>query len=317
MPFNVRTESKNGMEAVVLADPAGTTAISILPGYGAMLHGFVIPTASGPVNIIDHYEDKASIEVGLKKSFKGCKLSPFVCRIRDGKYKYDGVEFEFTEKFSEGSAIHGLLFDRPFKITGSFADDEQASVVLRYQYKGEDEGYPFHYACEIRYTLMARGVLQLQTSILNQDSIPIPLADGWHPYFALGGKVDNWKLCFRTKGLVEFNESLLPTGRMLPYDHFDEETLIGNLLLDQSFVSAAAPGQVACTLTNPENGIRLQLFPDENYPFLQIFIPPHRNSIALENLSAPPDAFNNHINLISLSPGHTKTFTVHYQAECR
>jgi len=67
-------------------------------------------------------------------------------------------------------------------------------------------------------------------------------------------------------------------------------------------------------LRNPANGLKISLFPDPSYLFLQIFIPAHRESIAIENLSSAPDSFNNHIGLIELQPRESRSFRVFYVA---
>jgi aldose 1-epimerase len=46
---------------------------------------------------------------------------------------------------------------------------------------------------------------------------------------------------------------------------------------------------------------------------LQIYTPEDRKSIAIENLSSAPDAFNNGMGLLVLEPGETKMFTTTYQ----
>ena len=252
----------------------------------------------------------------LSTSFKSSKLSPFACRIPGGKYIYDGQEFELKHKFKDGSAIHGLLYNKAFKQTDSFFDEQKASVVFKYNYKEEDDGYPFNYSCEIRYTLFPRNTLQLQTTIINLDDLPIPLADGWHPYFTLGGKLDEWLLQFASTALVEFGDDLVPTGRLLPYDAYHEAMLIGDTSFDNCFMIEPNEGYAACTLRNETTGLQLSIFPDTTYPYLQIFTPPQRNSIAIENLSAAPDAFNNKMGLLMLQPRHTHTFTVYYQVGC-
>jgi aldose 1-epimerase len=56
----------------------------------------------------------------------------------------------------------------------------------------------------------------------------------------------------------------------------------------------------------------LEISPEGSYPFLQIYTPPHRQSIAIENLSAAPDAFNNKMGLIVLTAGEEKTFRTLY-----
>ena len=54
-------------------------------------------------------------------------------------------------------------------------------------------------------------------------------------------------------------------------------------------------------------------FPDAGYPYLQIYTPPHRESIAVENLSGAPNCFNNKMGLLLLQSGHSQIFTVRYK----
>jgi len=317
MEFTISAVKENGMEQVVLTDPNSGTKAVVLPAYGAMLHAFIVASSNGPLNIIDNYSNAEEIEKTLATSYKSSKLSPFACRIPGGKYLYDGEAFEFEQKFMDGTAIHGLLYNKPFKMVNSFADEQRASVAFRYHYKEEDDGYPFDYTCEIRYTLMPQNMLQLQTTIINLDDLPIPMSDGWHPYFQLGGKVNDWLLYFGANAMLEFDDKLVPTGKLLPYDTFNQPVPIGDTLLDNCFVLNGDESYAACTLRNETAGLQLNFFPDTSYPFLQIFIPDHRKSIAIENLSAAPNAFNNKIGLLMLQPRHTHTFTVHYQLSCQ
>jgi aldose 1-epimerase len=99
----------------------------------------------------------------------------------------------------------------------------------------------------------------------------------------------------------------------LKFDDFNKERLIGQTQLDNCFVLARGGSDPVCTLFNPGSGLRISFFPDDGYPYLQIFTPPGRQSVAIENLSAAPDSFNNHMGLTLLSPGHSQTFTVNYK----
>jgi aldose 1-epimerase len=313
MSFKTFTSEENGIGLINLQDQSTNTLVSVVPQYGAMLHAFAIQSKDGLLNIIDNYASKAAIEKDLALSFKSSKLSPFACRIPEGKYLYDGEIFEITNKFVDGTAIHGLLYNKPFLVVDEFADDEQASVLLKYNYREEDDGYPFSYRCEIRYTLLPKNVLQLQTTIINLDDLAIPMCDGWHPYFKLGGNINNWQFYFNAAAIVEFDEKLVPTGQLLSYEAFNEVKAIADTQLDNCFLLNEDETYAACTLRNPKNGLQVSFFPDENYRYLQVYTPPHRTSIAIENLSAAPDAFNNKMGLLLLPPRHTHTFTVHYQ----
>lgn len=313
MRFAVSTHQTNGLEQIILHDEYAHTEVIILPEYGAMLHAFIVETRNGFFNIIDSYADVGSLQKELGLSYKSSKLSPFVCRIPKGKYTYKGQHFELDNKYHDGSSIHGLLYNKPFRMVDSFCDDTQTSVRLKYIYKKEDRGYPFEYRCEVYYTLLADNIVQVKTTILNLDDTEIPLADGWHPYFKLGGKMDRWLLRFNAESMLEFDQDLVPTGSLLPYTLFKEERPINETTLDNCFMLRKEETYAACTLFNPDNGLAISLFPDQSYPYLLIYTPPQRESIAIENLSGAPNCFNNKMGLILLPPRHTKTFTIQYQ----
>jgi aldose 1-epimerase len=314
MPFSVSRVTENGLSLVKLQDTATNTIISILPEYGALLHSFQIPVNGEHLNIIDNYSNREQVEQELGVSFKSSKLSPFVCRVRNGKYTLEEEDFEFANKFTDGNAIHGLLYNRPFKVVNDFADDAQASVTLRYQFKREDPGYPYEYNCEVRYTLFSRSILQVETIVLNLDSLSIPLADGWHPYFKLGGDVDNYELQVSTESMLEFDEHLLPTGALVPENTLTEGILIGNRQFDNCYEVKPVAQRPAAVLYNPANAVFVSIFTNSRYPYIQIYTPHHRKSIAIENLSAAPDCFNNGMGLQLLTPSRSQTFTVWYQA---
>ena len=313
MSYSIHSAHENGMDLVVLKDEKTGTEAAILPEVGVLLHSFSVHTQTGVFNIIDNYNGLDQAKKEVDRSFKSVRLSPFPCRVSEGKYSYDGRTFQFKKNFLDGSAIHGLLYDKPFQMIGKKSDERTASAIFRYQYRKDDDAYPFDYTCDVKYSLTEGNSLELQTTITNDTNKPIPIADGWHPYFQLGGKIDECILSFKAESMVEFDEKLIPTGRLLPYHFFEKGKKINDVFLDNCFVIKTEMNRAACELTNPANNLKLSFFPDAAYPYLQIFTPPHRKSIAIENLSAAPDCFNNKMGLILLAPGHSQTFTVKYQ----
>jgi aldose 1-epimerase len=195
------------------------------------------------------------------------------------------------------------------------SNEETACVLLKCTYEATDAGYPFAYDCEVKYALHPRRLLEVETKIHNIGNIEMPIADGWHPYFQLGGKVDDWELNFPALSMVEFDSRLVPTGSLVPYQKFKEPDRIGTTDLDNCFFLKIHEFKPVCSLRNPVTNLAVHFYTNPSYSYLQIFIPPHRNSIAIENLSAPPDAFNNGMGLITLQPGNTVGFRVFYQVE--
>lgn len=313
MSFRINAGAHAGISLVYLHDDATRTEIAVAPAYGALLHGFSFPVQGIAHQLIDNYLDKTDIDRQLASSFKSSKLSPFPCRIPDGRYHFNNKDYQFEKLFPDGTAIHGLLFNKPFAETGKTVTDFMASAQFSYAYRADDNGYPFSYDCQIDYTLFANRLLQIKTNLTNRGDGPIPMADGWHPYFSLGGKVDEYRLQFAAEGMLEFDEKLIPTGHVLPVDDFRTGLAVGDRLLDNCFVLDPRAGNPVCVLTNPGNGISISFETDGQYPYLQLYIPPHRRSIAVENLTAAPNAFNNKIGLITLAPGESRAFTVYYR----
>jgi len=313
MSFQISNKTANGLEIIQLIDNTANTIIEILPAYGAMLHAFRVQFKDKQLNLIDGYQHAEDLKNNLGTSYKSARLSPFACRIKDAKYTYRGKEYVFASKFNDGNAIHGLLFDRPFTLKTSVADDRQAKLSLNYHYRNENPGYPFEYECEVVYTLKKDNELTVHSRIKNLSGDMIPLVDGWHPYFTTGSKVNDLHLHFFAKEMVEFDERLIPTGKLLPYSKFNGGGILREEELDNSYVLDFDHEQPLCTLKDDRKGIAIEFYPDKSYPILQIYTPPHRNSIAIENISGAPDAFNNGLFLQELRPGATADFETAYK----
>jgi aldose 1-epimerase len=314
MDFSIRRTRENDLELVYLSHENSDTGVAIMPGYGAAIYKWLIPLKNGELfNLIDSYRDAAEVRSDMSLSYKGPKLSPFPCRIAGGVYHFNGREYRFTRLFPDGSAIHGLLFDRPFSILEATAGAGSATLLIEYTYSRDDPGYPFLYTCQVRYTLTAGDSLEIVTTVTNMDNTAIPVADGWHPYFRLGGRVDGWQLQFHSAALLEFDNQLIPTGRLSPYNAFESPRFIGDSRFDNCFSLKPGIVSAACELFNPANGLRISFYPDASYPYLQLYTPSDRGSFAVENLSGAPDCFNNKMGLVVLAPGHSQIFTVRYK----
>lgn len=310
--FVIKKIKQNGFDKILLADNASQTRAEIVPGCGAMLHAFTFRNGKNAVNIIDSYGSKKEFDENAEAcGFKGLKLSPFPCRIPNAEYRFNNRRYRFNNFLLNGSAIHGFLYNQPFRLVEEQATENFACISLLHEYKGGDAGYPFPYNCTIDYRLQKDNTLGITTTVKNTGISALPIADGWHPYFTFGGKVDDLELQFQSREVMEF-VNLIPSGRILPYTAFASPARIGETALDNSFVLDFGKSQPMCILYDPSTGWQLEIRPDESYPYLQIYIPPHRKSIAIENLSAPPDSFNNGIGLTTLAPGAGKSFSTQY-----
>lgn len=277
--------------------------------HGALLNRFEIQGK----NVVAAFASPNDARENLINGFRSAKLSPYACRLHRGQYDFLGKSYTCRKHQLGGHAIHGLMYDVDYHVEAFDFNEEKAWVVLQADYQRDDEGFPFDYQLRIKYTLENNG-LEIETQVLNTGNSALPLVDGWHPYFTLGGRVDDWFLHINARQQLEFNEDLLPTGKVLDDTRFVQAKSLQNIDLDNSFV-LENHDVAACVLSSQNH--QLSIFPNQSYPYLQVYIPPERTSIALENLSGAPDAFNNGLGLLILESGENHVFTTRYVLENR
>jgi len=312
--FSIHKKKEDGFEKVILKNNRSNTYATILPLCGAILHDFVSHTNGHSFNIIESYTSADDFRKHVEaKGFLGCKLSPFVCRLDQATYQFEGEKYTIEKFRIDKNALHGVLYDKLFLVTGETTSESHASVTMKYEYRGDDPGYPFYYDCIVTWQLENDDKLSVTTECVNKDEGSIPMQDGWHPYFNLGDATDELQLQFQSSEMVEFNDELIPTQNLIKYSGFNSFKKIGNIFLDNCFVLQMDAGQPLCVLRNPAKKIELEIRPEKSYPYLQVYIPPHRKSIAIENISSPPDAFNNGMGLTILQPGAFVSYKTSYK----
>ena len=312
--FSILKKKENGFEKIILKDGDDETSATILPACGAILHAFESTQQGKAVNVIQSYDSfddfKNNIE---KKGFLGSKLSPFVCRLKHGIYHFGEKNYTIKKFYLDENAIHGIIYDKAFTLTSEIAAETHASVTMEYKYRSGDTGYPFDYDCIITWQLEKNNKLSVTTECYNKGEGLIPMQDGWHPYFTLDSEIDELQLEFQSKEMVEFDNYLIPTQNLINYVEFNSLKKIENTFFDNCFTLNTHACQPLCVLRNPSKKIEIEIQPEKSYPYLQIYIPPHRKSIAIENLSGAPDAFNNGMGFTTLEPGKSAMFKTSYK----
>ncbi|MEP6513252.1 MAG: aldose 1-epimerase [Parafilimonas sp.] len=295
---------------ILLRNKVSETEAEIF-SFGALLNSFSIPHNGKLQNVVDGFSNVDEARKEITPGFKSAKLSPFVCRLKNGEYQFNERLFITDKFFLKEHALHGLLYDADFILADYGADDNKAFVKFVYHYKNLNEGFPFPYKTEITYQLEEQNRLFVTTQISNEGKTALPLADGWHPYFTLGKTIDDCSLQFESETMLEFDAGLIPTKEKIDDTRFLHPSSLEGIGLDNCFELKKYINKPRCFLKN-EN-LTLAIEPDASYPYLQIYTPPHRRSIAIENVSSAPDAFNNKMGLIILQPGEQRVFKTAYQ----
>ncbi|WP_298391066.1 aldose 1-epimerase [Hydrotalea sp.] len=313
MRFSSLVITNDPFDVIQLKDTSNGILVEIY-SMGALINGFYVFVNGQLHNVIDGFVSPNAALKEITYGFKSAKLAPFVCRMANGQFNIDGRYYTIGKFYLGDHAIHGLVYDALFEVINLYADEHACSVGLRYRYNGTDKGYPFPFELLVNWKLEANQKVTVTTTVMQQGTVPIPYSDGWHPYFMIGTGIDDCTLQFNSNKQVEFDERLLPTGITISDHRFEQGTLLKDISLDNCFLlDASVPAK--CTLSNHLMDLHIQ--PDKAYPYLQLYIPPHRNSIAIENLSSAPDAFNNDMGLLWLKPNQHYIFSTSYTIKQR
>lgn len=290
--FHVRSSPFGPLERTELTNPETGALTAVLPGRGGAVHELRL-TRGGAVHAVLAAEKDPETFLSAGGS-AGAKLVPWPNRIRNGEYTFRGRKYQL--ELNEGSrrnALHGLLVTQEMSVMGHRSDEDGCSVILVCRL-GKDPGYPFPLLVELTYSLTPAG-FSCETVARNAGDEPLPFADGWHPYFTLEKPIDALTLDISASRMAVFDRQMIPMGeRGFEFD---------GLLKGKTFDDCLTLTRGETSLIDQETGLRLVLWQDRNYPYLQVYTPPERKSIALEPMSALPDAFRSGQGLRILKPG--------------
>jgi aldose 1-epimerase len=246
----------------------------------------------------------------------GKVLVPWPNRLADGRYRFDGVDYQLalTEP-GKANAIHGLLRWRSWR-----AVERTASRVVMATRLHPMMGYPFSLDISVAYELGDAGLI-VATTATNIGTTPCPYGCGHHPYLSPGtGLIDacTVQLDAGTRILTDETRQLA-TGREpvagTSFD-FSRGKSLGNQKVDFAFTDLARDesGRAWVRLSAPD-GHRAELWVDERYPILQIYtgdtLAPERRrrGLGAEPMTCPPNAFRSGDELVRLEPDQTLTTT--------
>lgn len=308
MRFQVSINTEQEHPIITLKNDDNTS--TDIYAFGGFVNAFNVNTPSGLLNVIDGFNSVEDAIHNASNGFKSSFLSPFTCRMNKGEFAFTSSNYKIEKFYLPPHAIHGLLFDAVYEIITTNSSKDEASVTLQHTYLATDKGYPFTFTVQHIWTLKANNHLSVTTTLHHTNTVTIPYAQGWHPYFKLGTSIDNCTLQFDSNTMLEFDDTLLPTGKDIERTEFANGASLNGVFLDNCFKLSQQIHQPKCLLSY--NDLQLTIVPDSSYPYLQLYTPDHRQSIAIENLSGAPDCFNNGIGLRLIEPNTSSIFTTSY-----
>lgn len=279
--------------------------LSVLPQLGAALNLLGL-NASSFIPLIEQLPAKGLQDPAY--AYQSAWLFPFPNRLSKGQYEFAGQTYQLPINEPElNNQLHGFVFDKPFEVTDTYADEDLAYAVLAYHYDGSLPGYPFPFFFEVTYELTAEQELAIRVQVRNTGTQEMPFGIGWHPYFAFGLKANKYFLRMPRCVQLPADAALIPTREEVAFSDFEFLRGISNKKLDHGFRLKGKPGCYETELWGPGGKDQVLVWQDKNFRFLQVYTPPARYSIAIEPMTCATNAFNNGIGLMQLAPGQEFT----------
>lgn len=301
--FSVTYHEEMGVKILRL-NQEGKGYIDIIPELGGAVHQIALPDpeTSDPVELI---ASDSGLELLENPWFRGRHLFPFNDRIPEGKYTFDGAEYQLPLNWDNGeSSIHGLIYNRPMETVFSKSGLDGAEVVLLAEIKEQNfECYPFQVSLYVTYRLNSLG-FSIEFKTVNTGDKNAPIALGWHPYFKLGDSINDCTLTAGGGRYIPVGEDMNPTGDVEPVEGTEFDYTKGIKVDNTEVDIAVTTAENGIALLAKENRVIEFYFDPEMFPYTQLFIPPDRKSIAIEPITAATNAFNMpEMGLRVLKPG--------------
>lgn len=240
----------------------------------------------------------------------GITLAPWPNRVRNGLWVASGKpqQLELTEN-GKPNAIHGLVRHTTFE---QFRDSCDASQVALETNIGPEPGWDFKVNLRVTYRVVDDGLIVTYRA-RNDGEVKAPFAVGSHPYFVIG-TTSTESLVITVPAEVVFicDQGGIPVGRQKVSGDQDLRggRRVGDIELGHCYTEFTQNnGKNTATLATQGDEV-LQIWADPAFAYWMLFNPhnfpgpdgPVR-AIAIEPMTAPPDALNSGEGLQWLLPG--------------
>lgn len=213
-------------------------------------------------------------------------LLPYANRVRNAEYDWNGRVYHLPRNNGEHS-IHGLTRDVEWTVA------HRGNNTISLWHKLETDQYPVPLYIKVGYSISSNS-FTIEIEATNEGDIPAPFMAGMHPYFVFS---DSWRLeSPRMLLFMKYEDSYFPDGTVTP-------RLAGSISSGsgESYDNTFIAGQEVRLVSGDRN----VMIRNNNMPFLVVYNGEYSEgtSVAIEPMTAAPDAFNNRIGLITIDPG--------------
>ena len=306
--------------SVVLKDSASDAEAEILTGFGFNCYRFRAHPDCQPVEVLWSEDNFSS---GQKRpSGSGIPiLFPFPGRIRGTSFVWEGEEYVLPEGDGRGNAIHGFVYDRPWRVI----ELTETQAVGQFQASVDDPSLSDHWPADFRitatYSLHANR-LSCNYLLENPDHRTLPCGFGIHPYFRVPLSPANdpgdtlmqlpvsksWELVdMNATGVVTQLENAATLQAGIRFAEMQFDNVFGGLTFENGLCRAR--------IRDVRDVRVVELSFDETFRECIVYNPPHRQAVCIEPYTCVPDCFRLQTQGIDagarvLAPGESLTASV-------
>jgi aldose 1-epimerase len=241
----------------------------------------------------------------------GATMFPWPNRVEGALWSLHGVEQELEVTESEfGHANHGLLLNTVFEVVAEDQNRLEMSATV-----SERPGFPFTLKVNVSYSVEASGV-RVGYSVRNLSDQVAPFAIGAHPYLSVGEElVENLFLEIGATRALALDETNIPRGEIdVTGSCWDLRGArdVPSVKTNATYTGLAIEqGLIVHRLRSPK-GKSVELWADPDFAWVQVYIAHEfegdrgtRTAIAVEPMTAPPNALRTGEGLRWLEPGES------------
>jgi aldose 1-epimerase len=288
LPFGILPDGRTA-DLYRLTNESG--AVAEVTNWGARLVRILVPDKDGVLtSVIKGYDSLESFAADTE--YLGATCGRFANRIAKGKFFAEGEEYTLTCN-NGPNALHGGPEGFHTRIWDVRKEGE--TLIMSYQCKDGEEGYPGNLKVDVEFTWSETNELSMEVIAKTDKATPINITN--HAYFNLngGGDILGHNLRLNANRYIPIHDDAIPTGeiRFVKGTAFDftqskpigkdieagEEQLLNGAGYDHCFVLNKEEFDdlvLAADAFAPESGIGLRVY--TTMPGIQFYSGNYLNS---------------------------------------
>jgi galactose mutarotase-like enzyme len=276
----------------ILSDADADARLEVVPERGGIITQWHIQDTQILYFDAERFSDPSqSVRGGIPILFPICGNLP------DNTYLVENQPYSLKQ--------HGFARDLPWTVSDrGVKDGPEGGAVLQLTLSSSEatrQVYPFDFELTFTYRLMGNRLF-IEQRFYNSGDRPMPFCSGLHPYFQLNATPT-------AKSQLQLNiPAAQYTDQISQRDHAYNGSLDwSSPELDLAFRPISAP---SASVRDLERQVEIALSYDSPYSTLVFWAVAEKNYYCLEPWSAPRNALNTGIDLLTLAPGETQVLNV-------